>query len=237
MPQNLTCYSCRKPLVIANEAPAEVSCPHCLATIENPRQARPPHSPMRVIPFDQEVRNDLLGSNRTIVLLSVGWVIVAFVAAHDGRVGLAALLIAAAILFASISAFVNRERVHWAERIDDTPTEVAPSAGGVLSYARPPRDRTGTAGMLLRFLGGFFIGLAICVGSMFLLGASYDAARTSGARPVVVGVVGAVYLTIGIAAITSDRKGILIGLGRGISVGLVLGLMALGPCALCYLGF
>jgi hypothetical protein len=199
---------------------------------------------MRVVPLDHEVGNDLAGAHRTIVLAAIAMIVGGFVWLIMRPSPMAVMLIVAGMIFAGVMTSVMRARTERTKKLtaDDRPGGPRP-AGDVLDYARPRAagergfggvafDTTGWT--IARFIGGFFLALAFCVLCMIIFGSSYN--QHGAAKGAIFITVAAVWIGLAIGAATLEHRGAALGLGRGACVGLLLGLMALGPCALCYLG-
>lgn len=91
------------------------------------------------------------------------------------------------------------------------------------------RGSTSTAGP---FALGFFAAVGVCAGSFVLLGSTYDV--TQALRVLTfTGVVAALAGLFVLRGVLQSRFGFS-GFGRGMFVGLMLGGIALGPCAGCY---
>lgn len=234
MSQVIGCPFCTVRLKLRDDAPAMLTCPRCLQSFANPTNATRP--PMRVIPVEEDISRDMRGANRMVSLIGAGLIVVGFVLCLGSRAwGVGGVLILGGIIVCGMLPSILRARSRE-RQIEPRGPDYTPAPGDVLNYAPPSRRTHDTVWTIVRFVGGFFLGLAVCAGAIALLGSSYDTASEAGTKPLVLGAVAAAYVGVGIVASVSDYKGIFLGLGRGLCVGLLLGSMALGECALCYLG-
>lgn len=105
---------------------------------------------------------------------------------------------------------------------------------------RPPEDRPSTGRMVLHFAVGFVVCQLLCAAGLVILLVSYDPIRGMDDRdvrlPLRIGVTGlALAIVAGAlfaAAVMRRRFPLLL---AGSIVGTVLGMMALGPCAFCFI--
>ena len=252
MPLHLVCPGCQQRLIIRDDSPPTVTCPECLALIRNPATSPPSESmassevpappvraaPLPVIPLDQEVSEDFQGTLRNLVVLSIVLMaggILSTVTLDAGIVG-SALIALGVVLLIVLSATFHRRRPRPA------PTAPAqdrdPRAGPYLEYQSNldrPRMR------MWPFVGGFFGGLALCALAMGLMIGSVDMVDQPSGRPARFAIVALIAaMIIGAqfwAARLGRRRPGWSGIGRGTAIGLALGLMAVGPCAFCYIAF
>lgn len=82
------------------------------------------------------------------------------------------------------------------------------------------------------FALGFFAALGVCAGSFMLLGYTFDAEQVVRVFTLA-GVIAAIAGLFVLRRVLQQRFGFS-GFGRGLFVGLMLGGLALGPCAGCY---
>ena len=239
MPQFMQCPLCRRFLRVEDHAPPLISCPHCLGTI-----AAPGHPPILEtstaqtdprIPFAEEVESDLTGTSRTIVLVAIsligGGIALYLVTRALLLPGL--LVVCGAVLIGLWNAISGAQPLPY-QQTPEPPADF-PQPGDVLNYAAPYRsDRPGTGAIIGRFIGGFFLGLGLCALFMFLFGGTYD--QPSLVKKMIFFSAAGAFIGLAMLAIFLEHRTPLVGLGRGLGVGLVLGLMAVGPCAFCYIG-
>ena len=114
------------------------------------------------------------------------------------------------------------------------PPPVEPRETPVLPYRAPrldtPTQRPGSS--VGPFIIGFVASLGVCVGGFMLLGLTFEVSqplRWVSFSVVCGAVVGLFFLRYPL----QQRFGFS-GFGRGVTVGVILGMMALGPCAGCY---
>jgi hypothetical protein len=241
----VTCPGCGQALVIAENGPSRVSCPRCLAELVNP--AAPYSGAARpVIPLDRQAERD----TRWAKILIVGLIAVLFIAlfvtysARDmagfrvtllAALGLTALL----LLTGGFRRGAPRDNVVPAGGLavpPSLPSQLPASARQpvVVEYGALPRGtRRATAGA---FAGGFFSALAVCGLGILVLSATVDvSSQNSGRNNNALFLVGVVVMVVSFIVASVRFAGRWRGFGPGAAVGLVLGLMALGPCAACYL--
>src|SRR2546421_8483572 len=203
-----------------------LTCPRCLGVIVNPNAGRAAEiQPRQVIPIEEDVGHDLTGTvwglavlGLTLVVAGVGAVLVA----KQSILGV--ILIGAGLLTAG-GVMLARERIVPREETLPPP---AIGGGGVLNYARPQRRVS-----VLAFLGGFIMAIVIGIICFYALVATGDRTSVTTRRIVFAGMV-AVVVGLIIGAIQLRRRPGWAGFGRGVAIGLALAMMALGPCAACY---
>ena len=239
MATRLICPTCGRALTVSDNAPARLTCPNCLARLQNPRagQARP----LPVIPVDQEATADASATTRVffalIALLGIG-IVMSLVS--NGSSGLFVLVIAGSLIGLIVLGLVATARRAKQQRtapaqFDSTATMPQPLApgqppllpyGGYRSGTPPPPANPIAA------VGGFFAALGVCAAAFFTLGFTLNSYRGMHGL-ILLGVVTFVLLfvfsTPGLASRPSWR-----GYGRGVTIGMCLGLLALAPCAFCY---
>jgi hypothetical protein len=86
---------------------------------------------------------------------------------------------------------------------------------------------------VLAFLGGFIMAIVIGIICFYALVATGDRTSVGTRRMVFAGMV-AVIVGLIFGALQLRRRPGWAGFGRGVAIGLALALMALGPCAACY---
>lgn len=234
----LMCPRCQTRLTVSDAAQRQLTCPRCLAQLLNPYGVDPSNqtAPRPVIPLEQQVSRDQSlsrgGLIAIMVLLTVGGMIM--IGSMDlgmvGRILTLVLLTAAAAGLVMIGLRSKSE----SDALSSVTKPVAapPPIPAGLSYRSASDEGDGRTG--LRFAGGFFTAIGVCAGCFILLAATVDyqpkAAHIVFLGIVLAAVVGLILLTTSVRRNPSWR-----GFGPGVTVGLVLGLMALGPCGFCYL--
>jgi hypothetical protein len=121
--------------------------------------------------------------------------------------------------------YANRRRVAREESLPP----LAIRGGGVLEYEQARRQVS-----VLAFLGGFITAIAIGIICFYALEATGERTSVTTRRMVFAGMV-AVIVGLIFAAIQLRRRAGWAGFGRGVAIGLALAMMALGPCAACYM--
>ena len=255
--QKLICPRCRRVLTVSDAAPPVVTCPGCLAKIERATAEAPPQRVLPVIPVDAQAERD---SRVTVIAL---WLIGALVCAgvilmaarSVGAGGGGGSLLCLVIGLGGVAALVMFLRSSRSDTLlsgepamQPPPLPIAqPVTGrpGVLEYNPPPRlsPAKAQAMSIAAFTGGFFAAIAVCGLGFLLLAFTVDGGpgrSHGGGAPVralyLVVVIVAVIATAMLAATLNRRPGWR-GFGPGAVVGLGLGMLALGPCAFCYLLF
>jgi hypothetical protein len=207
----LLCPHCQTKLTVSDRAQQRLTCPRCLAPLLNPYavDSSQPMAPRPVIPLEQQIARDQSlsrgGLIAIIVLLTIGGLVIIGVRSKRETDGLAGA---------------------------STRPGPPPPIPGTLSYQRAQDRNDGPT--VLRFTGGFFTAIGVCAGCVILLGATVDfqpkSAHVLFLGIVLAAVVGLILLTTSVRRIPGWS-----GFGLGVTVGLVLGMMALGPCGFCYL--
>jgi cell division protein FtsW (lipid II flippase) len=234
----LICPRCQTRLTVSDAARRQLTCPRCLAQLLNPHGVDPSNqtAPRPVIPLEQQVSRDQSLSqgalSAIIGLLAIGGMIM--IAGMDlgavGRILIIALLTASVAGLGMIGLRSKRE----SDALASEHGSIAgpPSIPGALPYRSTRDEDDGRTG--LRFAGGFFTAIGVCAGCFILLAATVDfqpkSAHVLFLCIVLAAVIGLIVLTTSVRQNPSWR-----GFGPGVTVGLVLGMMALGPCGFCYL--
>ena len=244
----IICPRCGQSLTVSAQAPPRVSCPRCLAALVNPASpASGVPRPVPVLPLDRQIERDTrLGGwlfAGTLALMSVA-AFFTFVMGN-GRDGWFVLLLIGGL--ATVVYFVGTARADAAPAPAREPPPMPdtspgstpppmPGDAGVLEYGGPQRvyRPAATAGAVA---AGFFSAVGVCAAGFLILGYTSDLSGSRRAGPnyhalILAGVVVAVIGFIVVAVRISGRWR---GFGPGSIAGLCLGLMALGPCAACYL--
>jgi hypothetical protein len=244
-------------LTVSDAAPPVVTCPGCLARIERATAEAPPPRALPVIPVDAQADRD---SKLAVIAL---WVIGALVCAgviitaarSVGAGGSAGSLICLVIGLGGVAVLVLFLRSNRSDKLLSGEPAIAPpplptaqpvpGRPGVLEYNAPPRlsPAKAQAMSIAAFAGGFFAAIIVCGLGFLLLAVTVDGGSSrgrSGGTPLnavyLAAVVVAVIATATFAGILNRRPGWR-GFGPGAAVGLGLGMLALGPCAFCYLLF
>lgn len=245
----IICPKCGQALTVSEHAPPRVSCPRCLAALVNPASpASGVPRPVPVLPLDRQVERDTsLGGwlfAGTLALMSVAAFFTFLMG--SGRDGWFVLLLMAGL--AMVVYFLAAARANAAPAAaarepppvpDTSPASTPPPMpgdAGVLEYGVPQRAYrpAATAGAVA---AGFFSAIGVCAAGFLILGFTSDLGGSRRTGPnynalILAGVVIAVIAFIVLAVRVSGRWR---GFGPGSIAGLSLGLMALGPCAACYL--
>ena len=223
----LICPHCNETLWVAQMQVPLLTCPRCLGVIVNPNAASGARviEPRQVIPIEEEAGFDLRGTvwgllvlGLTLVVAGVGAVVVA----KQSTLGV--ILIGAGLLTAGGVMLAKQRIVPREESLP--PPAIGP--GGVLNYA-PAQRRVS----VLAFLGGFIMAIVIGIICFYTLVATGDQTSVTTRRMVFSGMVVVIVGQI-LAAIQLRRRPGWAGFGRGVAIGLALAMMALGPCAACY---
>jgi hypothetical protein len=245
----ITCPRCGQELTVTENAPPQVSCPRCLAALVNPAS---PHSGMRpipVIPLDQQVERD----TRWVTYLTYGVLallvvsVVLTIAGVNLRQGMFVLLLLGGL--ATFLYFLGAARGEGKPRGVSAPGESdqfepPAEAGGavVLPYGGPNRPHRAavTPGAVA---AGLFSALGVCALGFYILAATVDynpggysrggsAAGTNYHAHILGGVICLIIAYIAVSIRVTFRWR---GFAPGAAAGLCLGMLALGPCAACYL--
>lgn len=236
MTDTLICPHCQQRLWVAQMQVPLLTCPRCLGVIVNPnaatRHSLPPPLPQRrieprmVIPIEEEVGYDLRGTVGGVLVLAltliIGGVGAVFVS-HQPLLSI--VLIGAGLMTAGGVIFANQKAKAQAQTLPPPPMR----GGGVLEY-----QQSRTPVSVLAFLGGFIVAIVIGIICFYALVATGERTSVMTRRLVFSGMV-IVIVGLIFAAINLRRRPGWTGFGRGVAIGLALALMALGPCAACYM--
>jgi hypothetical protein len=250
MPQRITCHVCGKALILRDDAPPTVTCPNCLARITTRAfdAAAAPASPrpLPVIPLEHEVAGDFEGATRNVFLLALVLIVGGLLTAlswSSASLG-TWLILLGIIIAAAASAYLRQLRQRQAPPhpppphggLPIPPPELDSFGRPLLSYGRATDDH---GVRVLPFIGGFFGGLGMCALAMLAMAMSLDATEDGRTfRKSLVLAALAIMFIIGLACARAlGRRRAWSGIGRGGAIGVGLGMMAVGPCALCYLSF
>jgi hypothetical protein len=220
----LTCPSCGTRLTVSPSAPRRLTCPRCLAPVENPAAGQ--RAPLPVIPLDEQVQRDTRISDAGVVVICVLVLVgvltllsAAFVPA-ESRPALRVM-----IGFMVAGTIVGAWLVLWKpkqtqSRTDDTsyPPDDA-SASPILHYRRGGYEQPKLHPMryLGQAIGGIILGIVTAVGLTVLFQNT----------PLVAGAIFAP-AAVGIGLMFVPRV-------RGLAMGLILavpvaGLLLVGLC-------
>jgi hypothetical protein len=211
MPQ-IMCPRCQTNLTISDTAPRLLTCPRCIAQLINPyaADAPPQTAPRPVIPLEQQVSRDQSLSRGGLIAMMV------------------LLTIGGLVLIAVRSKVESFARLTGAPEARPQPPPIPPP----LTYRSYQQESDGRVG--LRFAGGFFTSIGVCAACFILLGATVGY-QPKEAHILFLGVALAAVVGLILLSVSMHRKADWRGFGPGVTVGLVLGMMALGPCGFCYL--
>jgi hypothetical protein len=242
MPIRVQCKSCGTTLTVSEYAPMTLTCPRCLAKIQRPTgPAMPPPIPMRALPLDEEVANDSSVAMPVIVLISIliilGLIIMAVSSPPEVKMPVSVAIGVLVVLGIATGLTAILRRTPPAEAKAVEPIATDSSVPAMLNYSsvrRQPRAvEPVRAGW---FISGFFASLLVCAGGFVLLGVTVDMNSNSQFKGgnflclllVIASVAGLIWMA---TRINRRLKGFLL----GATIGLCLGMLALGPCAFCYL--
>jgi hypothetical protein len=242
----ITCPQCGTQLTVTEQAPPQVTCPRCLAALTNPASPLSGARPVPVIPLDEQVGRDEKAVNWMVYgMVALLLVAVALTLARGNGVGGVFVMIMVVALAAVIVTNALRRRANSPEgapptRSIDPSVPVDPNVPPTLAYSGARYDRHGrgalaTAGAVA---GGFFSALGVCAAGFLILAYTADmkggsTRQTHDTHTLILG--GVVMLVIGFLVATVFVSRRWRGFGPGAAAGLCLGLLALGPCAACYL--
>jgi hypothetical protein len=238
------CPVCRTQLTVSDLAPETLTCPRCLTKIRRPAVPPPlplagsPAAPLRALPLDEEVERD--GSLVRKMIIGI----VLLIVAGSGLISLAggsaeatiAIFLCGAIIVAVTFAITAAPKpppaspAIFEDRLDPGPAADGPRQLEYRTFRPEDKKRSIRAGP---FILGFFAAIAVAFGCFMLLGATFDT-RSGG---------NIAYLLLVVLAITGlcilgsrlNKKDAMVGFAPGCATGLILGMLALGPCAFCYL--
>jgi hypothetical protein len=189
-------------------------------------------APRPVIALEQETGADVQGAQRALAILAsvlAGGAVLSFTALHSLLLSIMLLMLVAALVAVIIAIGRNPQ----------TPPPLPPpipgsfSSGQMLQYHSLRRQYANESGIrVLPFLGGFFGSLLACAAAFVLLAATLDVSQ-QGRMLIFLGV-GTCFAGLVVLAARLGKRPALSGIGRGVAIGLALGMMALGPCAFCY---
>jgi hypothetical protein len=227
--------------MVADNAPKFVTCPRCLAIIESPMSTGHGPPPLPGIPLDQEAGHDARIARGIIAVLAVLVLIGVYVqfmaTSSSGQEAIAYIaVIVVAIVMLILAGLIGKpakpeEFESPRAGLTSDQTHIAPIE---LQYRSKRSDQQQKRIRGGAFAGGFFASLAVCAGGFFLLGATMDMS-SNGSHAIFLLIVATAVIGTIVMGVMIGRKPAMIGFGQGMMVGLVLGMLALGPCAFCYL--
>jgi hypothetical protein len=238
------CPSCGHALVVAVDAPPRVSCPRCLAEVANPAWS-PDVVPVPVLPLDTQVARDTNSVAVITAVLLAALGAAAFVTnwVGDARGFQFVLVLAVGV---TVCAFILGAFRRAPRPLAETRPELAasgqsvaapPRHGGpmVLGYGMPQSRRAGASTGAV--LAGFFGAIGVCALGIFVLGGTVSMGGSGREQRNYNALVlaGVVLMVIAFIVFTVRLSARWRGFGPGAIAGLILGMMALGPCAACYL--
>ena len=242
----ITCPRCGTELTVTENAPPSVTCPVCLSALVNP--ASPLSGvprPVPVIPLDRQVERDTRWVSYLVYGLLALLALAAILTLGRGNARNGSFVILLVGGLATTVYFLSAGRVD--ARPPPPPAGPHPSGpepppmtgpGGpmTLEYGtrRPLSRPSATAGAVLV---GFFSAIGVCALGFYILATTANSAGGRGYVPhnnaVYLGFVVVMVLLYIIGMIPISRRWL--GFLPGAISGLCLGMLALGPCAACYL--
>jgi len=245
MPITLYCPSCGTALNIRDDAPMHLTCPACVAPLVNPMVSAPlPVLP--IAPVDREAGRDARTVRHVMILVALLLAAAAVLTAMTVGAGNAifhVLIMLLVLAFVGVGIHEGGERHAMTLRTEAEAAEAMRAAqeadaphgdgGHTLDYRRPRAYQRGREPMGVGAVtGGLFASLGVCATGFFVLLGTLDLPREQHAN-ILLGVVLMVLMFIFAAPYFASRRGWR-GFGLGATIGMVLGLLALGPCAFCY---
>ena len=240
MAQTLKCSHCHMQLWYAQSPPRTVTCPNCLRVVPNPgpTSGRPSVAPRQVIPIEEETANDVVDTTRDLAVLAAVLLLAGALATLYGGVIWFGIVFIIAGIAVGAGAAITHRRLSNGNLLESGPQPVDfRTESGVLDYAHHKRAKVRSRVSIGAFLLGFFSAIGLGAICFFILAASADTSKANvGERwfffLLVIG------LLIGLVVLANrvGRNPRFNGIGRGVAIGLLLAMMALGPCAFCYLG-
>jgi len=209
-----------------------LTCPRCLGVIVNPNAAARARQPQQVLPVERDIFYDLRdtvgGLSILVILLIIGGAGAIFLR----QMAISVILIGCGMMVAGFVGFTQRKRAADERWNDAILSEPAPRGGPMLEYSREVRVAPSVS--ILGFIGGFIFAIVIGIACFYAMIITGDRSSVWTRRLVFILMIAAIVGLIFLAAWAS-RKPAFRGLGRGVVVGLVLSMMALGPCGACYM--
>jgi hypothetical protein len=193
-----------------------------------------------VIPLDRQVERDT-GVVKWLViglLAILGFAGAVTFASGDRNGGTTVLLVAAGLATAAVVlGGVLASRKPSADASPEAPPPLPPPRPGepvVLEYGIPrqaarPRASAGAVA------AGFFSSIGVCALGFLILGSTANYSGRNGGHGHALILAAVVLMVVAFMASTVRVGGRWRGFGPGATAGLCLGMLALGPCAACYL--
>jgi hypothetical protein len=226
-------------LTVSDAAPMQLTCPRCLAKIQRPTSVPAAQRvPVPAIPLDEEAKRDSRLAFGILLLIGIFVCVGVWVAMGATNAPAADSVAFAAVLVILVVVIILAAVALGPPKPAKTPPPLPPArawedSDKILQYSSIRRsDSPHWSGGA--FAGGFFAALGVCAGGFFLLGATIDSRNSVSGMIFLVIVVIAVIATITMGVFIGRRRSML-GFTQGVAVGMCLGLLALGPCAFCYL--
>ena len=232
------CPTCDLVWNIRDDAPRVITCPRCLAALNNPYassesaaspEIKPP--PLPVLPVEHQVKRDSrVGAvGIVVVLLIVVFGVLSLLAAgvsgaNEGTFLLIGVLITVAASVAGIIFALKSKRAPTVEAIGVSGNVSSSASSSMLDYSRPMRDpgRLSPGAFFGQAIGGIIVGVIVTV----LLTIAF--AQVGNGEPAILGLL--IGPAIGIALCFVPR---LRGFGVGLIVAIPAGfLLLLGFCAI-----
>jgi hypothetical protein len=240
----ITCPRCGNALTVSENAPPRVSCPRCLAPLVNPASPASGVRPVPVLPLDMQVERDTrFGWWLLIGLIGLLGIAAAFsFAGGNPSSGVFVMLMVGGL--ATLLYFIGAIRDHIAPPRDAAPPapaaapSPAPDFSGpsMLQYRTPGRGAERPPATAGAVSAGFFSAIGVCaLGFVILLATAETSSGRARAGHNALYLAGVVVMVIAYLIASSNISLKWRGFGPGAIVGLCLGMLALGPCAACYL--
>ena len=237
------CTSCGRRLTVSENAPRALICPKCFSHVENQFGGSAGTAPRPVIPIERQVQSDTtLSRIIAIVVALLATLGVGMLVLTKGMRGPGLMLLILVVLGVAAGvalALIPRKKDSDFREEMGEPPPLSNAAGSAvvelptLDYRGPRRVySTSEPANIGAVIGGFLLAIGVCAGGFVLLGSTFG--DNPGKPFYLLLVILAVIGVIVAAAMLSGRPGWK-GFGLAVTVGLMLGLLALGPCGFCYL--
>jgi hypothetical protein len=241
----ITCPQCGNTLTVSENAPPRVSCPRCLAPLLNPASPASGVRPVPVLPLDSQVERDTrFGRWLSFGLVGLLAIAAAFTfAGGNTSSGVFVMLMAGGL--ATFLYFFGEIRGDKAPRrgATEATSESGPAPSPLPDVTGPSMLQYRTAGGADRpratagaVAAGFFSAIGVCaVGFLILLATAETSSIRAHASHNALYLAGVVVLVIAFIIASVNISWRWRGFAPGAIAGLCLGMLALGPCAACYL--
>ncbi|HWB55116.1 MAG TPA: hypothetical protein VG722_13020 [Tepidisphaeraceae bacterium] len=219
----IRCGKCGGTFTISPMAPESILCPHCRVELSNPYM----QTPQPVIPIEESTWTEMAMGTAGIMLLGIIAII-----------GLLSLS-TTPIIFMGLVVIAVVIGIAWPWKMGTPVTDsgpVDPTPTAVEQYVLPyqsPRKQIPTRPRAGPFILGFFIAIAVAAGAFVAMALTADS-RSDTHFLVITGIVAA-YIGIIMGSMALGQRTSWAGVGRGVAVGVALGLIAIVPCAGCYM--